>query len=94
MTSSASEKTLWVPYLHQVFASGSIREDIHQQVGSVNMLRNRIAHHEPVFDLANPSVADIHYSMMNLLKSISPEAHAFTKKHSSVAEILAQDPRR
>jgi hypothetical protein len=52
---------LWTPYLHQVFPNlnpaipiPTLRETLHDDLEALRLLRNRIAHHEPIFvrDLA------------------------------------------
>jgi hypothetical protein len=44
---------LWIPYLTKIFAStkGSNRAVINAQLEMLRQLRNRIAHHEPIFHL-------------------------------------------
>jgi hypothetical protein len=47
LSSSAHEKTLWVPYLHRAFPPGTRRrQDVDEPIAALNRLRNRAAHHE------------------------------------------------
>ncbi|UAL29846.1 hypothetical protein K8W59_19325 [Nocardioides rotundus] len=48
LSSSAHEKSLWVPSLHQAFAPGTDRRDVDRPIGRLHGLRNRVAHHEPL----------------------------------------------
>jgi hypothetical protein len=45
----AREKSLWVPALHRAFPKGSDRFEVDRQIDMLYRLRNRVAHHEPVF---------------------------------------------
>lgn len=55
LTDSRYEHCLWVPYLHKIFAAGSRpkRAVFNQQLEALRQLRNRIAHHEPIFHLGD-----------------------------------------
>ena len=50
------EKLLWVPHLHKAFphAVNKSRFDIHEQLAEIRLLRNRIAHYEPILKLDLP----------------------------------------
>lgn len=48
LSSSAHEKTLWVPLLHHAFPQRTKRTDIDARVGRLHAVRNRVAHHEPL----------------------------------------------
>jgi hypothetical protein len=43
------EASLWTPALRHAFTSGLSRRAVHDTVEHINMLRNRVAHHEPIF---------------------------------------------
>lgn len=49
LTSKRLTASLWTPYLHRAFPSGTNRSAIHGSVINLNNLRNRVAHHEPLF---------------------------------------------
>jgi len=45
------ENHLWRPVLHRMFINAShplLRKDAHQVLDNLRLLRNRIAHHEPI----------------------------------------------
>jgi len=52
------EHSLWTPYLHKSFSQGKApkRAVFNQQLERLRQLRNRAAHHEPVFHLDLPSL--------------------------------------
>ena len=46
LSSSAHEKTLWVPYLNAAFEPGTSRKVVDAAAGRLHDVRNRVAHHE------------------------------------------------
>lgn len=93
MTTSAHEKSLWVTYLHKAFSGKPQRSDIDRIIGTVHILRNRIAHQEQIFNLAHEfDPAIVHTEMMTILERINPEAKARVLASSSVAEVLNSRP--
>ncbi|MFD4790554.1 hypothetical protein ACFWN1_26580 [Streptomyces sp. NPDC058459] len=44
LSSSAHEKTLWVPHLHRAFPAGTNRGTVDRAIGDLHGLRNRAAH--------------------------------------------------
>ena len=46
LSTTAHEKTLWVPYLHRAFPPGNKRADVDALAGRLHDLRNRVAHYE------------------------------------------------
>ena len=78
---------LWVPALSQAFPClTGRRRDLHRKQESLRKLRNRIAHHEPIFgrDLA----AD-HDRLVSVLSAISPAAVVWVQSNSRVPDVLA-----
>ncbi|WP_155846467.1 Abi family protein [Aquaspirillum serpens] len=53
LTDSKLEHTLWVPCLHKAFSPNKApkRATFNQQLEKLRQLRNRVAHHEPIFHL-------------------------------------------
>lgn len=91
LTTNAMEKSVWVPYLHKAFPKGTSRHLVDNDIASVNALRNRIAHHEPLFT-ATLDPAAVHVRMMNCLLLISPAVHAHVSHTSKVAHVLTLKP--
>lgn len=79
---------LWVPALHRAFPhlSGK-RRDLHRKLESLRKLRNRIAHHEPIFARNLP--AD-HQWLLDVLSAISPAAVQWVELNSRVPETIVR----
>ena len=56
-----------------LFRAGTTLHDIHQRFNDVRILRNRVMHHEPIFD--RPSLVQEHAHLQGALNWISPELH-------------------
>lgn len=95
LTASSHEKTVWVPYLHHAYPAKTDRSHIDKIIGNVNTVRNRIAHHEPIFDrIKNPDQepARLHSDLMGVLGMIAPEVAAHLAPSSTVSAVLTQRP--
>lgn len=91
LTTKAMEKSIWVPYLHNAYPQGTSRSIVDAQIKTVNDLRNRIAHHEPLFtSTLDPTRA--HEGLMHCLLLLSPEVHNYVSNTSTVAQVLASKP--
>jgi hypothetical protein len=81
------ETRLWRPALRHAFLGyHGRRRPLHQEFDEVRRLRNRIAHHEPIY--RRDLVTD-HLRIMRLLSYISPEYAAWVRRHDRVPEVLA-----
>lgn len=90
LSSSAHEKTVWVPYLHQVFPPGTDRKrDVDSKVATLNRLRNRVAHHEPLIG-ENLSREAAKISALGGL--LDRDLGAYVAATSSVPEVLSERP--
>ena len=81
------EMTLWRPALRQVFAYRATltRRQAHGPLNELRILRNRIAHHEPIF--ARNLTAD-HARILEVLGWISPGVRTWTAHHSQLPALL------
>lgn len=89
LTDSLHEKTLWVPALHKAFAPGTDRKKVHHALASLRELRNRVAHHESVFD------QDLELNRrfcVAVAGWLSPDIKAHIVSTSCVQELLASKP--
>lgn len=91
LTTKAMEKSVWVPYLHTAFPHGTSRSIIDAQISAVNALRNRIAHHEPLF---TPTIdpETTHADMLDCLRLLSPDVYAHVLRTSKASQTLAAVP--
>ena len=84
------EMALWRPALHRAFPNARRpRADIHRPLPGLRDLRNRIAHHEPIFgrDLA----AD-YQTILDVIGWMCADTRAWVIHHSKVPAVLADRP--
>ena len=81
------EKTLWRPALRNAFPHRAplTRRQAHEPLDVLRALRNRIAHHEPVF--ARPLRED-HDRILEVTGWISVDVRAWIERHSRVPRLL------
>lgn len=86
--------SLWVPVLHQAFPLGNAditkrRLEIARDLESLVTLRNRIAHHEPIF--RRDLLMDFQTSL-RISRAIHPSAGEWVKHLSRIPEIVKTRP--
>ena len=81
------EMTLWRPALRGVFAHRATltRRQAHRPLDALRILRNRIAHHEPVF---TRDLTEDHERILDVTDWISPATRTWIKHHSRVSAVL------
>ncbi len=77
---------IWRPALQSSFA-GMGRQQVHMEINRMNRLRNRIAHHVPIYDRDLNKDYD---TILKMLTRICPDAHEWVEEYSRVREVLAQ----
>lgn len=84
------EMALWRPCLRRAFVSSEpmTRRHVHSELDDLRKLRNRIAHHEPIF---RRDLASDYARILDALGWISPEVAAWVQQQSRVEEVLAAD---
>lgn len=97
MFTSRFDERLWQPQLNRVFphlptnqSVETSREEIYQRLEQVRKLRNRIAHHEPIF---KRDLASDYQAIELLIRWRCPQTADWMHRHQQVTTILAQDPR-
>jgi hypothetical protein len=84
------EMRLWRPILHHAFPHAKLpRKDVHHPLDQLRLLRNRIAHHEPIF---TRPLADDDQSVFQILSWICPDTATWVAHHSTVPTVLAARP--
>ncbi len=79
-------QNLWGPYLRRALPNYSgTRANIHGELEEIRLLRNRIAHHETVF---NKNIAELHYSIIRITSFVNSEAGIWLDKNSRVDAVL------
>ena len=81
------EMTLWRPALRGAFPHHAplTRKQVHRPLDHLRLLRNRIAHHEPIFrrDLSRD-----HERVLEATAWISPATKAWIERHSRAPDLL------
>jgi hypothetical protein len=78
---------LWVPALQGAFPRlGGRRSDLQSRLERLRRLRNRIAHHEPVF---NRALASDHDDVLMVLDAIDTDLRNWVAANSRVPDVLA-----
>jgi hypothetical protein len=67
LLSSANEQNIWTAGLHKSFPRKTNRSDLHNRLRRMNLIRNRIAHLEPVDNYSLPQIAEESVSLINLI---------------------------
>ena len=78
------DRTLWRPALHRAFP-GHPRREVQQRLDRLRQLRNRIAHHEPIFDR---DLKKDHDGLLEAVGWISSEVRAWIELHSNLPDAL------
>jgi hypothetical protein len=78
---------LWVPALSAAFPHlTTTRREFHRTLERLRKLRNRLAHHEKVF---NRNIADDHQKALEVLAAIDPAPELLVRTASRVPAVLA-----
>ena len=89
LTDSLHEKTLWVPALHEAFVPGADRARIHGAMRDLRDIRNRVAHHESVFD-QHPE--NLRRSIVYVARNLSPDLQQHITRTSRLPSLLQSRP--
>ena len=75
MTDRAHERVLWIPIVHHAWPMGTSRSSLDAKLRIVNTARNRIAHHEHLFNARNDDLLPVHVDriVMELLGMLLPD---------------------
>jgi hypothetical protein len=84
------EMALWRPAFHRAFPNSRRRRvDVHKPLPGLRDLRNRIAHHEPIF--ARPLASEYH-TITEVIGWMCADTQAWVLHHSTVPSVLANRP--
>ncbi len=83
MTDTNHERDLWIPLIHKVWKPGTSRKEINAVLAEINKARNRAAHHEHLFAIANKTC--------NTRKACSNAIKLFAKLQPEIAEYVFGD---
>lgn len=86
MLANRYQRNLWEKSLRYAFPHYTGRRGpLHDDLERLRMLRNRIAHHEPIFER---DLAIDHEKICDLIGYLDPEIRAWALKNSRIPEIL------
>lgn len=92
MLASRYHQRMWEKTLVHAFPHyEGLRRSLHGDLERLRKLRNRIAHHEPIF---NRNLAIDHGITCSLIGYIEPEAKVWVMNNSRISEILAMKEQR
>ena len=91
LLSSRYERSLWLPCLRDAFPGirgRGMRRDVHDAMRDLHLLRNRIAHHEPIH---NRPLGELHAVALTTAGWICPTARDWIAARSRVPALLAAE---
>jgi len=80
---------LWHTSLHKVFCKTVKRKAVYQKLARLRILRNRIAHHEPILD---HNLQSDYQDIMELLTAISPDVAKWVRYHNRFDDVWNNKP--
>ncbi|MCL2788989.1 MAG: hypothetical protein FWD59_10965 [Micrococcales bacterium] len=87
MLANRYHQLLWAPALQFGFPHLTLqRRDLHRDLERMRRLRNRVAHHEPVFAR---DLAEDHAKVLSALDAISPAVARWVENDSRLPSVLA-----
>lgn len=91
LTADTHEKTIWAPCLHRAYVAGADRARVHAALAALRAFRNRVAHHESVFDREPENQRR---RIVYVARHLSPELQRHIVSSSRLHGILAARPGR
>lgn len=91
LLSSRYERSLWLPCLRDAFPGirgRGMRRDVHDAMRDLHLLRNRIAHHEPIH---NRPLPELHAVALTTAGWICPTTRGWIAGRSRVPALLAAE---
>ncbi|NOL50407.1 Abi family protein [Pelistega europaea] len=89
------EKDIWYKQFRYVFPYAemddlaSLRRDIFCSLGRIRMLRNRIAHHEPIF---NENIEEYYKAIIKIIAYRCEDTAYWLEQHQRVSIVMAKKP--
>jgi hypothetical protein len=82
------DATLWRGALYKAFLAegGKPRSIVHGRFNAIRRFRNRVAHHEPIFDRA---LLQIHDEIIGAIRWMCRETASWAAYHSRFEEVQA-----
>lgn len=81
----AYDQALWRTHLYRAFSPRPDRRQLHDDLDRLRTLRNRIAHHEPIF---HRNLVRDHQRIVEIVGVLSPPLAAWVAHHSRVYDVV------
>lgn len=80
--------TVWTPHLHRIWPKGTNIKEVHKDLLKIRDLRNRIAHHEPVFAMRWSGRMELVWTRFD---QIAPEKASWYRERcdSQIANLIS-----
>ena len=84
------DQSLWRSALYKGFAgtSGKKRRDVHRRMNALRRFRNRVAHHEPIYDRAQ----QMHAEALEAIEWMCRDTHAWVAACSKFEDVYNTQP--
>ncbi|HYQ73783.1 Abi family protein [Cellulomonas sp.] len=89
LTDDMHEKQLWVRTLRTAYVAGADRAKLHRALSALREVRNRVAHHESIFDRAPESQRRY---LVYVARHLSADLRDHIVRTSRLPELLAHRP--
>ncbi|UWZ50092.1 Abi family protein [Dactylosporangium matsuzakiense] len=86
---SSYDRSLWLPCLRHAWPAHSLRQTLYDPMDRLNDLRNRIAHHEPIY---NRPLRDLHTTALTLAEWTCPATAEWIRAQCEVLDMLKTRP--
>ncbi len=87
LLSKKFHERLWTGKLENAFPSyAGQRDSLHASLEVMRLIRNRIAHHEPIYER---DILSDHFQICAILGFIEPRAEAWLRQNSRVPEVMS-----
>nr|WP_296066317.1 Abi family protein [uncultured Actinoplanes sp.] len=83
------DETLWRSALYRAFPGENRRRVIHDAATVLHLCRNRVAHHEPIF---NRPIGDIRFAVLALADWICPVGRAWIERRCRIEAAWMERP--
>ena len=80
------DATIWRRAIYRCFRAGPRRKNVHGRLNAIRRFRNRVAHHEPIFDRP---VAQMHAEIIEAIGWMCADTRAWAEHHSRVPDVLS-----
>jgi hypothetical protein len=93
LVASRYERTLWLDCLRQAFPElrgRGMRRDVSDAVRDLHLARNRMAHHEPMF---NRPIGDLRAEALRVAGWLCPVSRQWIDAQCRVPQLLASRPK-